>query len=86
MINFLFFKQNLNFFKEQNFDFFLLFFLYSKKKRKSKLLIGTKIVLVAIIIIKLRMVAIIEARRGLPSLKMLISRPSDAQEGCNLLF
>ena len=53
----------------------------SKKNRKSKLLIGIKIGLAAIIIIKHRMVAIIEARRGLPSLKMLISRPSNAQRG-----
>ena len=60
---------------------FAIFEKVSKKKRKSRLLIGTKIGLVAIIIIKLRMVAIIEARRGLPSLKMLISMPSDAQRG-----
>ena len=60
---------------------FAKFDKFSRKKRKSKVLIGTKIGLVAIIIIKLRMVAIIEARRGLPSLKMLISRPSDAQRG-----
>ena len=53
----------------------------SKKKRKSKLLIGTKIGLVTIIITKLRMVIISEIRLGLPSLKMLISRPSDAQRG-----
>ena len=53
----------------------------SKKNRKSKLLIGIKIGLAAIIIIKHRMVAIIEAIRGLPSLKMLISRPSNAQRG-----
>ena len=52
-----------------------------KKKRKSKLLIGIKLGLAAIIIIKHRMVAIIEARRGLPLLKMLISRPNDAQIG-----
>ena len=53
----------------------------SKKKRKSKLLIGIKLGLAAIIIIKHRMVAIIEARRGLPVLKMLISRPNDAHRG-----
>ena len=53
----------------------------SKKKRKSKLFIGIKIGLVAITIIKHRMVVIIEARRGLPSLKMLISKPNDAQRG-----
>ena len=53
----------------------------SKKKRKSKLLIGIKLGLAAIIIIKHRMVAIIEARRGLPLLKMLMSRPNDAQIG-----
>ena len=53
----------------------------SKKKRKSKPLIGIKLGLAAIIIIKHRMVAIIEARRGLPLLKMLISRPNDAQIG-----
>ena len=53
----------------------------SKKKRKSKLLIGIKLGLAAIIIIKHGMVAIIEARRGLPLLKMLISRPNDAQIG-----
>ena len=54
---------------------------FSKKNRKSKLLIGIKIGLEAIIIIKHIMVAIIEAKRGLPSLKMLMSRPSDAQRG-----
>jgi len=53
----------------------------SKKKRKSKLLIGIKLGLAAIIIIKHRMVAIIEARRGLPLLKILMSRPNDAQIG-----
>ena len=53
----------------------------SKKKIKSKPLIGNKIGLVAIIVIKLRMVNIIEARRALPLLKILISRPSDAQIG-----
>ena len=53
----------------------------SKKKRKFKLLIGIKIGLAAIIIIKHSIVAIIEARRGLPSQKMLISRPNDAQRG-----
>ena len=53
----------------------------SKKKRKLKLLIGIKLGLAAIIIIKHRMVAIIEARRGLPLLKILMSRPNDAQIG-----
>lgn len=53
----------------------------SKKKRKSKLLIGIKLGLAAIIIIKHRMVTIIEATRGLPLLKMLINRPNDAQIG-----
>ena len=53
----------------------------SKKKRRSKLLIGIKLGLAAIIIIKHRMVAIIEARRGLPLLKILMSRPNDAQIG-----
>ena len=53
----------------------------SKKKRKLKLLIGIKLGLAAMIIIKHRMVAIIEARRGLPLLEILISRPNDAQIG-----
>ena len=53
----------------------------SKKNRKPVLFIGVKIGLVVIISIKHRMVTIIEKRRGLPSLKMLISRPSDPQIG-----
>ena len=53
----------------------------SKNNRKSKLLIGIKIGSTKIIIIKHRMVAITDAIRGLPSLKMLISRPSNAQIG-----
>ena len=53
----------------------------SKKKRKSKLLTGDKIGLLVIITNKQRLVAIIEARRGRPSLKMLISKPKDAQRG-----
>ena len=53
----------------------------SKKNRKSELLIGIKIGLVAIIIIKHKKVAIIDVKRGLPSLKILISRPSNAQRG-----
>ena len=53
----------------------------SKKKRKYKLLIGIKIGLTTIIIIKHIMVVMIAARRGWPLLKMLISRPNDAQRG-----
>ena len=52
----------------------------SKNNRKSKLLIGIKIGSTEINI-KHRMVAITDAIRGLPSLKMLISRPSNAQIG-----
>ncbi len=52
-----------------------------KKNKKSMLLIGDKTGLVAIITIKQRLVTITAARRGLPSLKMHISKPRDAQRG-----
>jgi hypothetical protein len=53
----------------------------STKNRKSKLLIGNKFGLTATNIIRQRIVAIIEKRRGLPSLKMLISKPNEAHRG-----
>lgn len=53
----------------------------SIKKNKSRLLIEIKIGLVTRIIIKQRIVTVIEARRGLPSLKILITKPNDAHRG-----
>ena len=53
----------------------------STSKRNSKLLLVNKIGLVVIIKINEKLVAIIEAKRGCPLLKMLISKPKDAQRG-----
>ena len=53
----------------------------STSKRKSKLLVESKIGLVVIIKMKEKLVAKIEAKRGRPLLKMLINNPKDAQRG-----
>ena len=50
-------------------------------KRKSELLLWDKIGLVVIIKMIEKLVAIIEAKRGRPLLKMLISKPRDAHRG-----
>ena len=53
----------------------------SKNRRKSELLLWGKIGLVLIIKMIEKLVAIIEAKRGGPLLKMLISKPRDAHRG-----
>ena len=53
----------------------------SKNKRKSELLLWRKIGLVVIIKMIEKLVAIVEAKRGRPLLKMLISKPRDAHSG-----
>ena len=53
----------------------------SKSSRKSELLLWGKIGLVLIIKMTEKLVAIIEAKRGRPLLKMLISKPRDAHMG-----
>ena len=53
----------------------------SKSRRKSELLLWGKIGLVLIVKMIEKLVAIIEAKRGLPLLKMLISKPRDAHRG-----
>ena len=53
----------------------------SKSNRKSELLLWGKIGLVLIIKMTEKLVAIIEAKRGRPLLKMLISKPRDAHRG-----
>jgi|TARA_B100001059_G_scaffold226492_1_gene254912 hypothetical protein len=53
----------------------------SIKINKSRLSIEIKIGLVAKIIIKQRIVIITDARRDLPSLKILITKPNDAHKG-----
>ena len=53
----------------------------SISKRNSKLLLVIKIGLVVIIKMKEKLVAITEAKRGCPLLKMLISKPKDAHIG-----
>ena len=50
-------------------------------RKKSELLLRGKIGLVVIIKIIEKLVAIIEAKRGRPLLKMLISKPRDAHRG-----
>ena len=54
---------------------------FSKSKRKSELLLWGKIGLVLITKMIEKLVAIIEAKRGCPLLKMLISKPRDAHRG-----
>ena len=54
---------------------------FSKSKRKSELLLWGKIGLVVIIKMIEKIVGIIEAKRGCPLLKMLISKPRDAHRG-----
>ena len=53
----------------------------SKNRRKSELLLWGKIGLVLIVKMIEKLVAIIEAKRGRPLLKMLISKPRDAHRG-----
>ena len=53
----------------------------SKSRRKSELLLWGKIGLVLMIKMIEKLVAIIEAKRGRPLLKMLISKPRDAHRG-----
>ena len=53
----------------------------SKSNRKSELLLWSKIVFVLIIKMIEKLVAIHEAKRGGPLLKMLISKPRDAHSG-----
>ncbi len=57
------------------------FDIVSTSKRKSELLLWDKIGLVVIIKMIEKLVAIIEAKRGRPLLKMLISKPRDAHRG-----
>ena len=57
------------------------FDIVSKNRRKSELLLWSKIGLVLIIKIIEKLVAIMEAKRGGPLLKMLISKPRDAHRG-----
>ena len=54
---------------------------FSKSRRKSELLLWGKIGLVLIIKMIEKLVAIIEAKRGCPLLKMLISKPRNAHRG-----
>ena len=54
---------------------------FSKSKRKSELLLWGKIGLVEIIKMIEKLVGIIEAKRGRPLLKMLISKPRNAHRG-----
>lgn len=54
---------------------------FSKSKRKSELLLWGKIGLVVIIKMIEKLVGVIEAKRGRPLLKMLISKPKDAHRG-----
>ena len=54
---------------------------FSKSKRKSELLLWGKIGLVVIIKMIEKLVVVIEAKRGCPLLKMLISKPRDAHRG-----
>ena len=60
---------------------FVKFDKVSKSKRKSELLLWGKIGLVLITKMIEKLVAIIEAKRGCPLLKMLISKPRDAHRG-----
>ena len=53
----------------------------SKSRRKSELLFCGRIGLVLIIKMIDKLVAIIEAKRGRPLLKMLISKPRNAHRG-----
>ena len=53
----------------------------SKSRRKSELSLWGKIGLVLMIKMIEKLVAIIEAKRGRPLLKMLISKPKDAHRG-----
>ena len=53
----------------------------SKNKRKSELLLWRKIGLVVKIKMIEKLVAIVEAKRGRPLLKMLISKPRNAHRG-----
>ena len=53
----------------------------SKSRRKSELLLWGKIGLVLIVKMIEKLVAIIEAKRGRPLLKMLINTPRDAHRG-----
>ena len=53
----------------------------SKSRRKSELLLWGKIGLVVIIKMIEKLVGVIEAKRGCPLLKMLISKPRDAHRG-----
>ena len=60
---------------------FAKFDKFSKSKRKSELLLWGKIGLVVIIKMIEKLVGVIEAKRGRPLLKMLISKPRDAHRG-----
>ena len=53
----------------------------SKNRRKSELSLWGKIGLVLMIKMIEKLVAIIEAKRGRPLLKMIISKPRDAHSG-----
>ena len=53
----------------------------SRSRKKSELLLWDKIGLVLIIKMIEKLVAIIEAKRGRPLLKMLISKPRDVHRG-----
>ena len=57
------------------------FDVVSTSRKKSELLLWGKIGLVIIIKMIEKLVAIIEAKRGRPLLKTLISKPRDAQRG-----
>ena len=57
------------------------FDIVSKNRRKSELLLWGKIGLVVIIKMIEKLVGVIEAKRGCPLLKMLISKPRDAHRG-----
>ena len=54
---------------------------FSTSKRKSELLLWGKIGSVVIIKMIEKLVGVIEAKRGCPLLKMLISKPRDAHRG-----